>query len=313
MSLRRLAGLSLVCVAALGACAGPSSEAAETTGDALTTYGDLFVTLEGADLDRWYAVRSSLKSGLDRICGDTICSGDYSNLTTVSLECSSTAAQRKMKDCTWVLGGSIDHVDAAAGTIVTDARVFTCKVPVAGTAPTFLRALEAGGADALHAPLPGTAKSFYDALVDCFEGVTGQARPATSHAPAYRDLGDWLWETANGSSWTEITRTLGRDFDQICGDTFCEGQYPDISALRFVCSMKTEDQHVSHCGWSFAEAEASVGDRGAIETNVATRRCDVTIDAPADALVQALSVPEPLYAPLPGGTASIYDALVGCL
>ncbi len=313
MSLRRLLVLGLVCVATTSACAEPPSEATDTNGEALTTYGDLVVTLEGADLDRWYAVRAALKSGFERICGDTICGGDYSNLTTVSLDCSSTVAHRKMKGCTWVLGGSIDHVDGAAGTITTDARVFTCKVPVSGTAPLFLRALEEAGDEALHAPLPGTGRSFYDALVDCFDGVTGPPPPGTSKAPVYRDLGEWLGDHADGSSWSAITRRLARDFDQICGDTFCEGEYPDIAPLRFVCSVKADTEEVPRCRWSFAAVEVSVTGRGTITTNVATKQCDVAIDAPATALVRALSAPEPLYAPLPGRTTSVYDALIGCL
>jgi hypothetical protein len=316
MSVRRFAALALVgaiSLIALSGCAATSEEAVAQSEDGLTSYGELFTTLEGADLDRWYTLRSALITGFDRVCGDTICSGDYSNLATVSLTCSSTSAQRRMKDCTWVLGGSIDYVDGTTGQITSDARVFTCKIPVAGTAPTLLRALEAAGDDALHAPIPGTGKSFYDGLVGCFSGVMGGPPPAAPETTQYRDLGDWLVESADGAGWAQTTRNLVESFDQVCGDTFCEGEYPDITALRFVCSMKVDTQQVSHCSWSFAAADTWVGARGAITANVSTRRCDVAIDASAGDLAMALSCPDPLQAALPGQTTSIYDALIGCL
>src|SRR5262249_21339007 len=129
----------------LAGCAAPPGEDVSETEDALTTYGDLSSTLEGTDLDRWYAVRTALKQGFNRICGDTICSGDYSNLATVRITCSSTGVARKMKDCAWVLGGSIEYVDGRTGKLTSDARVFTCKIPVAGTATTMLSALADAG------------------------------------------------------------------------------------------------------------------------------------------------------------------------
>ena len=61
---------------ALGAgCAAPADEDVSQNEDALTTYSDLFSTLEGEDFERWFAVRSALKDGFDRICGDTFCGG----------------------------------------------------------------------------------------------------------------------------------------------------------------------------------------------------------------------------------------------
>lgn len=318
MSLARLcllaASLSLV-AGALAGCAAPSDEDVSESEDALTTtYGDLSSTLEADDLDRWFAVRSSLKQGFDRICGDTICGGDYSNLATVRLTCSATSKARKMKDCVWVLGGSIEYVDARTGKLTSDARVFTCKIPVAGTAKTMLTTLAAAGDDALDTPLPGTGKSFYDGLVDCFDGVVGAPLPPTPDKTFYAELGDWAWEAGDqGAAWSETKRRLAEGFDQICGDSFCEGEYPDITALRFACSMNLNTKRVSRCSWTFAAADTSVGARGEISATTATKRCVVEIGAQASALMTALSGPDPLNATLPGKTTSIYDALVGCL
>jgi hypothetical protein len=245
MLLRTRNGLSLVallCVCvSVGACAAPSSDAAEiesAEGELRTSYGNLVETLGTADLDRWFAARASLAAGFDRICGDTICGGDYSNLATVRITCSSTAKALKMKDCAWVLGGSIDEVDGRTGKIVTQARVFTCKVPVASSARKMLDVLSAAGDDALNAPLPGTGKSFYDALVDCFSGVMGPP-PIAQTATFYGELGEYSWSAgeAEGVAWSEAQHKLAKGFDDVCGDTFCEGDYSDITPLRLACSV----------------------------------------------------------------------------
>ena len=306
---------SLVFLALGAGCAAPADEDVSQNEDALTTYSDLFSTLEGEDFERWFAVRSALKDGFDRICGDTICGGDYSNLSTVRLTCSSTAKALKMKDCVWVLGGSIEYVDTRTGKLTSDARVFTCKIPVAGTAKTMLAALAAAGDDALNTPIPATGKSFYDGLVDCFDGVVGPPPPAQSDKTFYAELGDYAWEmgTDQGVAWSETRHRLVEGFDQICGDTFCEGESPDITALRFACSVNRNTKRVSRCSWTFAAADTSVGARGAISATTTTKRCVVEIGAQASDLMSALSGPDPLNATLPGKTTSIYDALIGCL
>ncbi len=317
MSLSRtfapVASLLLIAVATLSGCAVTPDEEVAQSEDGLTTYDDLFSTLEGSDLDRWVTVRSALKSGFDRICGDTICGGDYSNLSTVRIACSSTSKARKMKDCAWVLGGSIEHVDGRTGKITSAPRVFTCKIPVAGSAKAMLSTLEAAGDDALSTPLPGTGKSFYDGLVDCFDGVVGGPLPPEPAKTFYAELGDWSWAHADGSAWSQTTRRLAEGFDEICGDSFCEGDYPDITPLRFACSVNLNTKRVSRCTWSFAAAELSVGAGGKIDARTTTKSCTIEIGAQASALASALSGSAPLNATLPGKTTSIYDALIGCL
>jgi hypothetical protein len=301
-------------VVSLAACGGSSPDGVATSEDELsTTYGDFFSTLEPADLDRWMSVRSALKTGFDRICGDTICGGDYSNLSTVRLTCSSTSAARKMKDCSWTLGGSIEYVDARTGKITTDARVFTCKIPVAGTAKKMLDVLSAAGDRALDAPLPGTNASFYDGLVSCFSGVMGGPPPATPDKVFYAEMGTWADENGAAFGLDETRWKLVSAFDDVCGDSFCEGDYPDITGLRFVCSMNVNTKRVARCSWSFALADSSVDKRGAIVTNATTKTCNIDVGAQASDLAAVLNGPDPLNAKLPNKTTSIYDALIGCL
>lgn len=279
-----------------------------------TTYGDLMTTLSGADLDRWVAVKASLQKGFDNICGDTLCSGDYSNLTTVRLECSSTTVAKKMKACTWVLGGNIDYVDGTTGKLTSDARVWACPITVSGTAKTMLDTLTAAGDKALQTPL-ASGKSFYDGLTDCYEGVVGNAPPATPAKVFYEELGDYLWNTGDpgGDAWDATKSTLNSQFYDVCGDTFCEGDFSDYSGLRFSCAVNLNTQKVSRCTWTFAAAQLDIDSKGAIQSTIKNDRCYVEVNATQTDFRNALSGADPLNAKLPGKTTSIYDALVGCL
>lgn len=311
-----LAVLSLLSIAACAApTGGPAAESTESSEDELrTSYGNLLETLGEADLDRWISARAALKTGFDNICGDTICGGDFSNLTTVRIACSSSTKALKMKDCAWVLGGSIDEVDGRTGKIVTTPRVFTCKIPVASNAKAMLDVLSAAGTNALNAPLPGTGKSFYDGLVDCFAGVSGPT-PIPQTATFYSELGEYSWNLGEtqGLAWSTTQRTLAQNFDDVCGDSFCEGEYSDFSALRLACSVNQNTKRVSRCTWSFAASDMSVDSRGSIVARTTTKKCNIEIGASATALATALAGDDPLNATLPGKTTSIYDALVGCL
>lgn len=315
----RVVGLISVASVAVAGCAGAERTRAdeETAGqaeDALrTSYGELAVTLQDAELDRWFAVRRSLIDGFDRICGDTICSGDFSNLTTLELSCSSTSVAKKMKDCTWVLGGSIGYVDGRTGAFTTEARVFDCHVAVSGSARALLDTLEGAGADALHTPL-ANGTSFYDGLTKCFEGVVGSPPPAET-GTTWRDFEDYLWEADGDQAiqWLDVRRKLARSFDDVCGDTFCEGDYPDIGLVDVSCSVRASTGRVKACRLTFGKVSSMVNARGAFSSETATTTCDVPINASRAALMTALSGDDPLRATLPGRNTSIYDALIDCL
>lgn len=296
---------------------GCSSAAVEETSDLeselRTTYADLQSLLSEQELATWTTSRQSLIDGFDRICGDTICSGDFSNLATIALSCSATSRARKVKDCVWVLGGSIGYVDGRTGAFTTEARVFSCHIPVAGTTRQLLATLAQAGDDALNTPL-STGASFYDGLTKCFEGVVGSPPPASS-GTTYRDLAEQLWEVDSdqGLAWSGIERSLAKSFDDACGDTFCEGDYSDITLVDFSCAARATTGRVRACRATFGMAATNVTSRGALSTDTRTRTCDVTINAPRAELVSALRGADPLRANLPGRSSSIYDALVGCL
>lgn len=302
---------------ATSACTAPvtGDASAESSEDELRTgYDDLATVLSANDkeFDRWLAAKKALRQGFDRICGDTICSGDFSRLTTVLIQCSATPKARKLGECVWILGDSIDDVHPKTGKILSDTRVFACKVPVSSSAKAMLDTLTNAGDDALHAVLPGTQGSFYDALTTCFRGVVGNPPPSYGSGP-FVELEENLQSDETASiAWWSTKRKLNEAFDDVCGDTFCEGEFQDVSGLRLSCAVDTSKNKVRSCRWSFARANTSIGVRGAITAETSTRSCAVSLDADPRKFVEALAN-DPLHTKLPGKRTSLYDALVGCL
>ncbi|MGC4089473.1 MAG: hypothetical protein QM756_16600 [Polyangiaceae bacterium] len=120
------------------------------------------------DFDQWYTLSANLRRDFDAICGDTFCEGDYSNYQSLALRCSVDTNRRNLERCVWVFAASQQDVDPSSGAIVVSARHWECALPLAPRTALseFLTALSAAE-QPLYAPLPGTAQSAYDGLVDC--------------------------------------------------------------------------------------------------------------------------------------------------
>ena len=144
--------------------------------------------------------------------------------------------------------------------------------------------------------------------------------PIAGHAalrgPAFVDASGYLQADADIEAWFKLRQQLARNFDDICGDTFCEGEYTNIQALRYVCSVQRVTGRIGQCAWSFAASEESVEPlRGRITSDAPAWLC-VSPLAPRttiEDLLSALQGDEPLYAALPGTDGSLFDGLVDCL
>ncbi|MEH6415416.1 hypothetical protein [Pseudomonas sp. CGJS7] len=120
-----------------------------------------------ADYDAWYGGVHKLRDGFDQICGDTFCEGDYSNIYGLRFRCSVERNSGVLKQCLWVFAASNEEVDAASGRIAVTPKVWRCRIALApGTGLQALLTTMAGERP-LYAPLPGSAKSIYDSLIDC--------------------------------------------------------------------------------------------------------------------------------------------------
>ncbi|KAF1014672.1 MAG: hypothetical protein GAK31_02159 [Stenotrophomonas maltophilia] len=147
-------------------------------------------------------------------------------------------------------------------------------------------------------------------------GATATA--ATATAPAYVDAR--LYPTAAGwERFLAVERALVRGFDNICGDTFCEGEYHNLRALRLRCSVHAGSGAVASCHWTFVGSNAgAAADDGRIQADMRNYDCRLPL-APGTPLEQVLAALEGagpddvLDIPLPGMPRGTYGVLVDCL
>ncbi|WP_082576605.1 hypothetical protein [Lysobacter sp. Root604] len=143
-----------------------------------------------------------------------------------------------------------------------------------------------------------------------------------SHAEAegrvydYVDAGSYLRNEAAVQVWHGLRQRLRVEFDQICGDTFCEGEYSNIQSLGFLCSADRASGLVGQCVWLFAGSQEEIDPAsGRVYVQARSWQCQIPL-APRTAMEALLSLSDAdsvLHAPLPGTQASIYDGLMACL
>ena len=148
--------------------------------------------------------------------------------------------------------------------------------------------------------------------------VLGLSVSASAQAPArqYVDTSAYLTSEADINAWYQLVSTLNQQFDDVCGDTFCEGDYSNIQSLRFRCSVDNRTGVIGQCVWVFAASNEEINPAtGAITVDAQSFTCQVPLAprTPLSAFLSALSGPDPLRAPLPRTTQSIYDGLADCL
>lgn len=147
--------------------------------------------------------------------------------------------------------------------------------------------------------------------------AAASAAPATMPTtPQYEDVYDYFTSDAQYEAWYALTSQLRSNFDDICGDTFCEGDYSNIESLRLRCSVEDSSGRIGRCLWIFAGSYEDIdADTGRISVNAHVWRCRLPL-APhttIDGLLSALAGNSPLQTPLPGTQTSIYDGLGDCL
>jgi len=146
--------------------------------------------------------------------------------------------------------------------------------------------------------------------------------PCVAYADSapFKEMREYLGDLRNGSQdrWFATLGQLAKSFDDVCGDTFCEGDYSDLSALSTYCAVSSGGI-VAQCVWLFAGSYSNVSTKtGALGLKRKIFTCNLPLarGTTALALVDALAVSgndDPIQRPLPGTTSSIDDALVRCL
>ncbi|HEY4122024.1 MAG TPA: hypothetical protein VGM56_29355 [Byssovorax sp.] len=263
----------------------------------------------------WIDVQNQLNGEFANVCGDSFCEGDFSNLTPLSMNCAVTSIRGDVHDCAWAFAGSLDAVDEDTSVIHVDAPTFQCHFAAKTTASRFIAGVQATD-NALQTTLPGMTDTIYDTLVDCFQHPIG-ASPITfgdDPHPKYVDPLDYYTSAANQTKWQNGQAALKLGFDNICGDTYCDGDFGDIQSMDFNCSVTKSTGKVKSCDWLFAGSYSTVGSKGSVDDVTKEWTCPVTMNGTISQLITTMTTgSDPIQSPLPGVTTSAYDQIGGCV
>ena len=166
--------------------------------------------------------------------------------------------------------------------------------------------------------LVGRRAYFRLATLLCVAGTLAfSATPAAAVAAAgYVDAVHYPGQEQGWDVFHDLERRLQRNFDDICGDTICEGEFSNMQALRYRCSVLMADGTMGECVWVFAGSNAEIdATTGMVMVDARTWACRTPLAAqtPVATFYSALAGDRPLHAALPGTRTTIFEGLVDCL
>ena len=150
------------------------------------------------------------------------------------------------------------------------------------------------------------------ALVGC-AGDGSDSQTDDSTATQYVSIADFN-NSALQDAWYGLQSKLNGEFYNVCGDTFCEGDYSNLVGLSMNCGVSSIRGDVHDCAWTFTGSNQMVNpETAAIAVDKPTFVCHFKAKTTASKLVTLLSnSSDAIHEVLPGGTVSIYDGLVDC-
>ena len=294
-------------------CGSASDEGVDQTSSDVTktVYANVYEVLGGEDLNTYLGLRTRLNNDFLDICGDTFCDCDYGSFQPVAIDCSMSKTSKKMAQCVWTFAASIEYVNGSSAKVTSDVGIVTCTIPVKGLATDFIAALNvASPGIAMRQVVPGGTKTMYDYVAGCFEGVTPKPAPTPTKTQTYSSA-EQIAMNGNPDSFMPGVRSLDAAFDNACGDTYCDGDYNDITGLGFTCAV-SKAGNVKGCGWSFAGVYSTVGSYGVITAHTKSWTCPLPFSGKQAALTSYIQSADPFDATLPGSTETTSNALAGC-
>ncbi|WP_266171147.1 hypothetical protein [Dyella subtropica] len=141
-------------------------------------------------------------------------------------------------------------------------------------------------------------------------------RPRNAQPPAYVDMHSYLPDWQDRDAWLDITYQLKMNFLDVCGDTFCEGEYANLEALSYRCSVEAATGNIGECVWVIAASQEEINPNdGKVMVSLREWQCVSPLAAhtSAEQLVATLKGRDPIHAPLPNTKQTIYDGLTACL
>lgn len=153
--------------------------------------------------------------------------------------------------------------------------------------------------------------------------------PAAAAEPRFVDAETYFSTTEMGrlllpSGFKAMKEKFDRQFDSVCGDSFCEGVVSNWAPLDLICTIDQGSHVVGECIWSFAGSFEEIDENtGKVAVFHENRTCDLGIHGPTGRFAEfllAASVSDEhalgmLTVRVPGRTddQTLFDVLNACL
>jgi hypothetical protein len=146
---------------------------------------------------------------------------------------------------------------------------------------------------------------------------TSVADEQDATATQYVEATAFLTKQADKDAWAAMKARLDNEFYQVCGDTFCGGDYSNLTSMGLTCAVSSKVGQIHDCLWTFAGSSELVDPKvGTLQVSKPSFQCHFATTARAlnlaTALTSAVGENSALQMVLPGETTSIYDALGTC-
>ena len=143
-------------------------------------------------------------------------------------------------------------------------------------------------------------------------GQNGTAEEQDSSGTQYAQLTDFNGVDIDG--FINLRHKLEGEFGDVCGDTFCGGDFSNLTPLTLQCSVTSKQGQVHDCVWTFAGSYAFVDSKtAALGVDKPSFECHFSAKTTGPKLITLLNnSTDALHETLPGTSGSIYDALGSC-
>ena len=156
---------------------------------------------------------------------------------------------------------------------------------------------------------------FFLTLATMALAATTPVASTPPRAPVYVDAINYPDNEDGWGAFYDLERRLARGFDDVCGDTFCEGEYSNIQHLRYRCSVRAADGAMGECIWTLAGSNQEVdptSGKVVVDGRIWQCKSPIMPGTTIGEFYRALAGREAIHARLPRGGGSIYDGLTDC-
>lgn len=158
-------------------------------------------------------------------------------------------------------------------------------------------------------------KTFFATLAGILS-LSSLASAGSPPPPYHVDLGEYLESGARAGAdqYRAFVHQVRKDFDNICGDTFCEGDIHNWQVLNTDCSIQVGTERVRECHivitGSEQELNPTTGSYRLIRKEFLDCKAEMNMSLSDFQKIQGL---ETEYKTSKGGTTTLYNQLVDCI